>query len=318
MSHGRTRATVIDLVSWAIVALVGLVTLTQAIGRSGTLLAVVQPLTPYFAIALIPVVLVALVRRQLLIMTVAAAIGFGIGVLAAPLAFPEAQPIPAVNATRLRVASLNLWYENPEISTVTDILPDVDADVIVFIEYTLEHQTALESSPLARDYPYRTEPTGSGRDGVGIWSRFPIDDEGQLSDLHDSTVIDVRRPGGQIRIVGIHVPNPISNVAAWRSDLRDVASVGRNADRPTLLIGDLNSSYWHPPFRRLLDAGFVDAHVAIGSGFSTSWPTDWRIPPFVQLDHALTTGGLVATDVENFDIPGSDHLGLVVTVAPAR
>jgi hypothetical protein len=30
----------------------------------------------------------------------------------------------------------------------------------------------------------------------------------------------------------------------------------------------------------------------------------------------LTAGGLVATDVEDFDVAGSDHLGMIVTVAP--
>jgi hypothetical protein len=38
----------------------------------------------------------------------------------------------------------------------------------------------------------------------------------------------------------------------------------------------------------------------------------------VRLDHALTAGGLVSTDVDDFHVPGSDHRGLVVTVAPAR
>ena len=64
--------------------------------------------------------------------------------------------------------------------------------------------------------------------------------------------------------------------------------------------------------------GFVNAHTAVGAGFSTSWPTTWPIPPFVRLDHALTAGGLVATDVEDFDVAGSDHLGMIVTVAPTR
>ena len=83
-----------------------------------------------------------------------------------------------------------------------------------------------------------------------------------------------------------------------------------------MVVGDLNSSYWHPDFRDLLDAGFVDAHIANGKGFSASWPTDMIGPAFVRLDHALTTGGLVSTDVADFEIPGSDHRGFVVTVAP--
>jgi endonuclease/exonuclease/phosphatase (EEP) superfamily protein YafD len=114
------------------------------------------------------------------------------------------------------------------------------------------------------------------------------------------------------------MPTPIKDVGAWRDDLATAARIGREADGPTLLVGDLNSSYWHPDFRRLLDVGFVDAHAAAGSGFSTSWPRNWSVPPFVRLDHALTTGGLVSTDVVDLDVPGSDHRGLVVTVAPAR
>ena len=85
-----------------------------------------------------------------------------------------------------------------------------------------------------------------------------------------------------------------------------------------MVVGDFNASFWHPDFRALLDDGFTDAHIAAGKGFSASWPTDRWYPPFVRLDHALTTDSLVSTDVEDFDIAGSDHRGFVVTVAPAR
>jgi endonuclease/exonuclease/phosphatase (EEP) superfamily protein YafD len=317
--HGGNRANLLDLVSWLVVALVGLVALGQAVGRSDTAAAaVLQSLTPYLAVALVPVVLVAAVRRRLLLATVASAVGFGIGVLAAPLAFPEPQPAAATTSTGLRVASLNLWFENPEIDAVADILPAVDADVIVFSEYTVEHRTALEASPSARDFPYRSQRIGRRATGMAIWSRFPIVDEDRLAGAGRSIAIDVRGPDGDMRIVGMHLPTPISDFTAWRTELTDAAEIGRSAEEPTLLIGDLNSSYWHPPFRHLLDSGFVDAHAANGSGFSTSWPADRWIPPFVRLDHALTAGGLVSTDVDDFDVPGSDHRGLVVTVAPAR
>ena len=38
-------------------------------------------------------------------------------------------------------------------------------------------------------------------------------------------------------------------------------------------------------------------------------------PTFVRLDHALMTDGLVATGIDDIDIPGSDHRGFVVSVA---
>ena len=114
----------------------------------------------------------------------------------------------------------------------------------------------------------------------------------------------------------MHMATPFDDFDGWRNDLAIAREVGRTTTRPTLLIGDLNASYWHPDFRRLLDAGFVDAHAAAGSGFSTSWPTNGVIPPFVRLDHALTTAGLVSTAVDDVDVPGSDHRGMIVSVAP--
>ena len=317
--HGGTRANFIDLVAWLAVAFVGLVTLTQAFGWAGTrIIAVVQSLTPYLAMALVPVALVAVWRRQLILVTTACAIGFGVAVLATPLAVPDTQPPAAANSTGLSVASLNLWYQNPEIDAVGDLLASIDIDVIVFSEFTLEHQAALQASPLASDFPYRSERTGRGAAGIGVWSRFPIAERSDLASYNSSIDLNIAGPDGDVRIVAVHMPTPIFDFDAWRSDLATAAQIGRTAEDPTLLIGDLNATYWHPDFRRLLDAGFVDANAAAGSGFSTSWPTDWWIPPFVRLDHALTTGGLVSTDVYDLDVPGSDHRGLVVTVVPAR
>jgi len=252
------------------------------------------------------------------LVTTACAIGFGVAVLATPLAVPDTQPPAAANSTGLSVASLNLWYQNPEIDAVADVLAEVDVDVIVFSEFTLEHQAALRASPLVREYPYRSERTRRGAAGIGVWSRFPIAERSDLASYNSSIELNIAGPDGDVRIVAMHMPTPIIDFDAWRRDLATAAEIGRTAEDPTLLIGDLNSSYWHPDFRRLLDAGFVDANAAAGSGFSTSWPTDWWIPPFVRLDHALTTGGLVSTDVYDLDVPGSDHRGLVVTVAPTR
>ena len=319
MPHGGNRANFIDLIAWLAVAFAGLVTLTQAVGWAGTtIIAVVQSLTPYLAMALVPVVLVALWRRQLILVATACAIGFGVAVLATPLAFPDTQRPAAANSTGLRVASLNLWYENPDIGAVADMLATVDADVIVFSEFTRPHQADLQGSPLAVDYPHRIDRTGLGATGIAVWSRYPMRIGDALETFNDSLDVTVAGPDGTVRIVAMHMPTPIVDFDAWRNDLDIAAEIGRTTDAPTLLIGDLNSSYWHPDFRRLLDAGFVDANDAVGSGFSTSWPTDWWIPPFVRLDHALTVGGLVSIDVDDLDVPGSDHRGLVVTVAPAR
>ena len=319
MPTGGKRFSVVEFVAWLVVAFVGVVTITQAIGWAApTTVAVVQSLTPYLGMALVPVVVLALWRRRLIMATVATAIGFGIALLTVPLAFPDPQPAAAADSVGLRVASLNLWYENPRIDDVDEVLADLDADVIVFSEYTSAHQAALQASPLADGYSYRIDRSGLGATGIAVWSRESVVVAEHLDTFNDSLDLTVKGPDGDVRIVAMHVPTPTVDFDAWRRDLHTAERIGRDATGPTLLIGDLNSSYWHPDFRRLLDAGFVDANAAAGSGFSTSWPTTWMIPPFVRLDHALTTGELVSTAIDDIDVPGSDHRGLIVTVAPTR
>jgi endonuclease/exonuclease/phosphatase (EEP) superfamily protein YafD len=315
----RSQASVLELIGWAVIALVGAVAITQALGWAGTgSVAVIQSLIPYLGLVVVPIALVALWQRRLRMATVCGAIGVGMLVLAAPLAFPNEQAEPMADGVGLRVASVNLLYRNDRIDDVADTLADLAPDVIVFSEYTAEHQAALQRSELADDYLYRIDRSGQLAGGVAVWSRSPV-----LVDEHPDTYnysldVTVDGPDGDVRIVALHAPTPLVSFENWRRDLRTAAHIGRDASGPTMLIGDFNASYWHPHFRRMLDAGLVDAHTALGQGFSTSWPTDRPVPPFVRLDHALTTPDLVSTEVDDFEIPGSDHRGFVVTVVPAR
>lgn len=314
------RASVaVDIVCWLTAAVAGAVVVTQTFGWTGArLLAIVHSLTPYFAVPMVMAIGVSVWRRRLALATVGVAVAFGIAVLGTPLAFPDGQPPPRAGSVGLDVASVNLWYQNERVDEIPEMLAEVDADVIVFSEYTPDHQETLVSSSLAAQYPHRVERNGERPTGMAVWSRWPLGDSAVLATYHSSHDVVVTGPDGDLRLVAMHMATPFDSLDGWQDDLTIARTIGETTDQPTLLIGDLNSSFWHPDYRRVLDAGFVDAHSAAGSGFSTSWPTNRLIPTFVRLDHALTTGGLVSTAVSDLDVPGSDHRGLVVTVAPAR
>ncbi len=116
---------------------------------------------------------------------------------------------------------------------------------------------------------------------------------------------------------------PISDFEIWKGDLDQFGDLGITGDDPTLVIGDFNASFWHPNFRALLDKGFTDAHIALRRGLSVSWPTDVWYPPFVRLDHALTTDSLVPTGIEDFDIrrqrsPRADRHRFASSLSSAR
>ncbi len=131
--------------------------------------------------------------------------------------------------------------------------------------------------------------------------------------------LTVDGPDGAVRVVAMHMPTPINNFEDWRRDLRTAAQIGRTADgpddgdrRPQLpRTGTPTSARCSTPASsmptRPTDTGSRRRGRRTGS-CRRSCVSTMRSP----------TGGLVSTDVDDFEIPGSDHRGFVVTVAPTR
>ncbi len=293
--------------------------LTQTFGWNGfKIVATAQALTPYVLLAVVPVAGIACWSNANRLAVTSSLVGVSGMILAAPLVFAPARPAADPAASEVTVAAVNLFFPNTVVDDAAADLLTRDVDAIVFSEFTVEHRTTLRSSPLWSAYPYKIERDGLSASGMALWSRYPIREGERPDTINDTLDITMDGPDGPIRLLGVHPPTPISFFDGWVDDLATFGELGANAQQPTLIIGDFNASYWHPSFRDLLRQGFIDAHTAHGRGFSTSWPTDEWFPAFVRLDHALTGNGLVSTDVEDFTVPGSDHRGLVVSVAPTR
>lgn len=314
-------------VGWAVavatIASTAVVVVTQLGSWSGPTAAVpvIQVFTPHLGVVTILIAAVAFARQRLTILAAAIGVAAPVLWLALPVAFPAGQPAARPGATGLRVAALNVLYDNPRVDDFVDQLVTIDADVIAIAEFTTAHDAAMLASPLAARYPYRISHAvrGHGPMGAALWSRYPMTENDPPDTYTASIDVTVRGPDGPVRVVAVHLDSPIHDVAQWRDDLDTTRRLVDTIEGPTVVAGDFNASFWHPGFRRLLDAGFTDAHLALGDGMSTSWPRHLRaIPSFVRLDHALVAGGLVATDIVDVTIPGSDHRGFVVTVAPAR
>jgi len=292
--------------------------LTQAFGANGSRqVAALQALTPYVLLGLVPLAGVACWAHADRLAVTAATIGVSGLVLASPMVFTPDQPEPDPAATGVTVAAVNLLYSNPVVDQAADRLVEQNADAIVFSELTVDLQTALNAHRLADMYPHKIENVRPYAGGIAVWSRHPVVAGEQLDTINSALDVTMTSPDGPLRLIGVHPPTPIFDFSGWINDLTTFGDVGSAASEPTLIIGDFNASRWHPAFRDVLGRGFVSAHEAHGRGFSTSWPTDEFIPAFVRLDHALTGNGLVSTAIEDFTLPGSDHRGLVVSVAPA-
>jgi endonuclease/exonuclease/phosphatase (EEP) superfamily protein YafD len=318
MSGGHLGRRVTESIGWSAVAGVGLVMITQAFGWDGfVLVATLQSFTPYG----IPLVVIAAgaavwLERDGLGVT-AACVGLGALVLCAPIVFPPGRPEVRPDAVGVSAAAVNLLFSNSQVDEVADDLLELDADVIVFSEYTPEHRSTLAAHPVARRYPDKVDRDSLFAGGVAVWSKYPLSENERIDSINGMIDASLDGPDGPIRILAVHPPTPVFDHDEWR---RELLLIGESADDigfPTLVIGDFNASYWHPAFRDLLRRGLTDAHIVAGRGWSTSWPTGELFPPFVRLDHALTGHGLVSTEVDDFRVPGSDHAAFVVTVKPA-
>ena len=318
----RSRAwarTCLAAAVWAVIATGAVLVASQLLGwRGNALLASIQALTPYVVLLLALITALTLFLRRHLASVASSLLGVVGLALVAPVVFADG-PAAAPGAEGVEVVSVNLLYTNPDVDAVADLLVDRDADVVVFTEYTEEHHARLVDSALALGYTHRLVRPGPGALGVAVWSRLELDARAGPPTVNHSVDVLVDGPDGAFRLLGVHTPTPVYDFHPWLDDLSTIEeAAGAAPSLPTLVIGDFNASYWHPAFRQILDVGFTDAHIAAGEAFSGSWPAGGAVPAFVRLDHALTGFGLVSTSVDDFPIPGSDHTGFEVTVAPAR
>lgn len=218
-------------------------------------------------------------------------------------------------ALTVRIVSSNILYENDDIVDAADILHSVDADVVFICEYNAAFHEALTEHPLRVERPHRLEDPREKGAGSVIWSRLPIIDADPARDGRDTVTATVDGPFGPVSVLAVHPNTPVHDVRLWRSGLRLIRERAARIHRPLLVIGDFNATYWHPLYADLRSAGLIDEHIELGQGWSVSWPTHELVPPWVRLDHVLTSNGLRAANLENLDVPGTDHAATVVDVA---
>ena len=254
-----------------------------------------------------------------------AAVGLTVAVLAVLLPLYRGSDAARTAGVGLRVISANLREGKADPSHFVRSARG-QVDVIAFQELTPQEADRLSRAGLDATFPYRWLEARDGPGGVGIWSRFPIDAPRRIGGYTFAFLT------AQIRVTGVsmdptvvvaHIagpwPQPIDD---WRRDWNrlpvTLSEVGEQAGAGAVIVAaDLNTTTDMRPFRVLLRNGYRDAAEQSGAGIKPTFPADSRLPPFVAIDHILTRN-CTATSLRTLKIPGSDHRGLVVTIAIPR
>jgi endonuclease/exonuclease/phosphatase (EEP) superfamily protein YafD len=88
-----------------------------------------------------------------------------------------------------------------------------------------------------------------------------------------------------------------------------------NLDHPLVVAGDFNAVNDHGPMQALQRAGLKSATDVAGAGWLPTYPANRLIPPLLPIDHVLINEDLTATSVTSFAVSGTDHRGLLATIA---
>jgi endonuclease/exonuclease/phosphatase (EEP) superfamily protein YafD len=254
-----------------------------------------------------------------------AAVGLTVATLAVqlPLFIGSGDARPSDVGLRVISANLRLGQADPA-SLVRSAR--AQADVVAFQELTPTAVKRLSAAGLDATFPYRWVDARNGAEGVGVWSRFPLDATMRIPGYaHAAVSAEIRVPGVSPNptVVVVHLPGPWPfPIDDWSRDFdrlpATLAEVAEQTGRGCVIVpADLNSTMDMHPFRGLLRDGYRDAAEQAGAGFDPTFPGDLRVPPLVAIDHILTRN-CTATSLHTIKIPNSDHRGVVATVMIPR
>jgi endonuclease/exonuclease/phosphatase (EEP) superfamily protein YafD len=220
----------------------------------------------------------------------------------------------AASKNKLRLFHANVFEKSRDYQAVLDRVNEADADVVVLQELTQEWSKQTEI--LKNSYAYvEIAPRSSGA-GMGVFSRYPLEDVQVLtldSTTHVAILAKIKVNETALTLLSLHPTTPIT-VEKFRNrnqQFQEAAKLIRPIAGPRVLVGDLNTTMWSPYFRQLLaDAGLRDARLGFGLG--TTWPEPY--PPFLRIaiDHCLVSNEVGVESMRVGPRTGSDHRPLII------
>ena len=261
----------------------------------------------------------ALLLRRRVWAGIAAVVVLANAIWLAPLYISDEPPR---SGTRMTVMTANLLYGLADLPSVVEQVRRRNVDVLALTEVTPEAVTKLEAAGLNTLLPHHVVDPGERAHGSGLWARWPLtrgpDWEGGVHNWPGATV----RIDGQDVVLRVVHPFRISrfNSDLYRADYRllRVRMNRLNSEgTPALVMGDFNATRDQSAFRRLLGNRWRDASEYAGSGLSPTWNVLSRLPPAIQLDHILMSRQFGAYATDTFNVPGSDHDGILADLVLA-
>lgn len=232
----------------------------------------------------------------------------------------------------IRVMAANLFKKNYSCREIADTILALAPDIVVVQE--LRQRQAIELSAMLREhYPYQDLHPGVDAEGMGAFSRYPLettalhrlDDESSpvqvLSVQASDQVFWVINMHARIprlvtrRILGLCLPSGLCS-GARRDDVRHISDVVSELPELAILLGDMNTTRECAPYC-LIPPEWHNVHETVGHGWSLTYPVEASFfgvrPPFplFRIDHIFVRGAWQPLAIRAGHMPGSDHRCLI-------
>lgn len=314
------------VISLALLALVPALTATvlRLVGPTDDAWALAAAFIPYgqlgypVSLALLLLALLRARRRRLLGLLAVLVVGLTGLHLSWTLPFfvPDHRPVVGPGFTLL---TQNVYNGGIDVARLTAVA--TDADVVVLTETTSAFLRALRTPTWDEEFPYALGDGSGTPANTSVFSRYPLSrsSDGGHRDF-TQWVTTVAVPGQEpVRLVAAHPCNPYCGQGLFALDHALLeAAVRANRDAPLVVAGDLNAIDDHGPLVRLRADGLRSATDLVGAGWLPTYPANRWFPPLFAIDHVLVDERLTVTALRTVHLPGTDHLGLVATVAGTR
>lgn len=194
------------------------------------------------------------------------------------------------------------------------------ADVVVLVEATPEALGALADHGWLQRFPYAAGGVDGVQSDTAVYSRFPLSASrllGSTSFQQWATTVEVPAVG-PVGLLAVHPCNPYCGHGLWASEHAALATAAsEQLGGPLVVAGDFNAVDDHGPMQHLHALGLESATDVVGAGWLPTYPANRPFPPLLPIDHVLVDDQLTATSIRRVRVAGTDHLGLLVTIAAA-
>jgi len=228
----------------------------------------------------------------------------------------NASNVEHANSNR-RLMTFNIYAKNENLDGIYESVVAAEPDILIIQEYWSWHRKGLEARFRAL-LPNAVHCQGGKRSFLGIYSKYP------LKELSAQDCIDSLSAQQRTSIIAVEVQDEIPfNVVTTHFDwpipsdrqkiqMQVVIDAVNTIEGPTIFGGDFNSTPFSYAFKNLVQS----THMKRAVWLTPTWPAPptypFDMPPWLQLDHILTTDEVQTSNPRKGANGGSDHFPLIV------